>query len=58
MKTEYWTLYRYGESEVICSKHKSYIRAILAIDKCENRGGARHRVVEVNEVHPYKKVKK
>jgi hypothetical protein len=54
MKTEFWTMYYYGSSEVICSQHKSFDAALRAAIACENRGGADHRILMVREALPYK----
>ena len=51
---QFWTLFYYGGAEVICSKHKSLRAAKYTARQCEKRGGARHRIVEVREVQPYK----
>ena len=53
-KTEYWTLFHYGDSEVICSKHRTVLAAERARRKCERNGGANHRVIEVKTIIPYK----
>lgn len=47
---EYWTLYRYGEATVVCSKHRTPRAARHAADTCEYRGGAKHQIVGVYEV--------
>lgn len=57
-KHEWWTMYFYGSTEMICSKHKSVSAALLAASKCEDGVGYDHRIVEVIEVVPYKRKKK
>jgi hypothetical protein len=58
-KPQYWTMWNYGFSgEWVCSKHKTLSAAQKAADKCEERGGAPHRILEVVEVVPYPRKKK
>ena len=52
MKTEYWTLWG---PDVICTRHRTLKAAEKAMRKCENEGGAFHRIVKVEEVRGYPK---
>jgi len=54
MSAIYWTLFYYGGSESICSKHRSLPAAQKAVKACEKRGGAKHRIVKVVEIRGYK----
>jgi hypothetical protein len=56
VKREFWTLFRYGGPEVICSKHRSIAAALRAAAACERRGGADHRILEVVETVPYRRL--
>ena len=55
MSTEFWTLFHYGSTETICSKHKTLPKAEKAVRVCERRGGAKHRIVQVSEIVAYAK---
>lgn len=46
---EYWTMFYYGGELAICSKHKSLLAAERAMRECEKRGGAKHRLLHVQE---------
>jgi hypothetical protein len=48
--TTYLTIFKYGGCDSICSRHKTYIGAFRAAARCEERGGARHRIWKVNKM--------
>jgi hypothetical protein len=50
---QWWTLFYYGGTETICSKHASISAALAAAARCEKRGGADHRILMVDEEVPY-----
>ena len=52
-RREFWTMFRYGGPEVICSKHWTIAAALRAAAACEKRGGNDHRILEVAEAVPY-----
>lgn len=54
----YWTLFKYGDGETICSKHRNFHEAVMAAEKCERRGGAPHRIVQVQEWRGYPRKKR
>lgn len=45
--TFYATVFQYGSTPTICSKHKTFNAAEKAAKKCEKRGGAHHDIWEV-----------
>lgn len=45
----YWTVFNYGGSLQVCSKHSSLRAATKAAKACEKRGGAYHRIIQVQE---------
>jgi hypothetical protein len=47
-KTEFWSVFYYGSTQSVCSRHKTQQAAFEAAAKCERRGGAKHRIVEAN----------
>lgn len=47
---EYWTLFSYGASIQICSKHKTAKAANKEAGACEKRSGLKHRIVKVTNV--------
>ncbi len=50
-KVEYWTVFAYGCCEnTFCSKHRTLEAAKRAAKACEKRGGAKHRILRVEEV--------
>lgn len=49
VKTEFWTMFYYGSSLTICSKHKNYYSAEKAAIKCEKKGGAKHIIAQVTQ---------
>ena len=49
-KVEYWTMFNYGDSQTICSTHRTLLAAKRAAKTCENRGGAKHWIIEVRGV--------
>lgn len=49
MKKEYWTVFNFG-LETICSKHKTFAAAEKAAIKCENAGGAEHKIIEAKVI--------
>ena len=50
MATEYWTLFNYGSSIQVCSKHKTEKAAHREACACEKRGGLKHQIVKVTDV--------
>jgi hypothetical protein len=56
-KVEYWTMFKYGDSRRICSKHRTAQAAHKAATKCERSGGSEHQLLEVTELTrvPYKR---
>ncbi len=54
-RSEFWTLFYYGSTEQICSKHKSVAAALKEAAACERSGENDHRIVEVIEAVPYLK---
>ena len=58
MKPQFWTLFYYGSTETICSKHSSAAAALRAATSCEKNGGNDHRILEVHEAVPYGRVKR
>jgi hypothetical protein len=52
-RVQFWTMFYYGPTETICSKHASIRAALDAAARCERRGGADHRILQVTEEIPY-----
>ena len=50
MMAEFWTVFDYGGSPSVCSKHSTEQAAQRAACKCEQRGGARHVILKVSKV--------
>jgi len=48
--SEYWTMFKYGSVDTICSKHKTLEAARLAASKCEKRGGAKHWIIRAVKI--------
>lgn len=49
-KPVYWTMFRYGGNDTICTKHTSLREAHRSAKRCEKRGGAPHWIVRVDVV--------
>ena len=54
MTREIWTMFWYGSIEQVCTRHKTLAAAKKALERCEERGGARHRIVEVKTIQQRK----
>lgn len=54
MKKIYVTMFKYGDCDTICSKHKTYKAAKVAALKCECLGGNKHRIWEI-KIHKIKR---
>jgi len=46
---EYWTVFMYGGSLTMCTRHRSRAAAERAARLCEKAGGAKHRILHVSE---------
>lgn len=51
----YATVFNYGSSKTICSRHKTYHAAEKEAIRCEKQGGAHH---EIWEIRVYRRRKK
>lgn len=47
---EYWTVFYYGSSLTLCSRHRTPEAADRAATKCERRGGSLHKLLYVEEL--------
>lgn len=47
---EYWTVFYYGSSLTLCSRHRTPEAADKAATQCEKRGGAPHKLLYVEEL--------
>ena len=47
---QYWTLFYYGSSLMICSRHTTHRAAQRAVRACEKRGGAPHIIIHAVQV--------
>ena len=50
LRGEAWTIYGYGDTLALCSRHRTTSAAIKAARRCEKRGGLPHQVVRVTPV--------
>lgn len=46
----FWSMFRYGDTFTICSKHLSVKAAERAARECEKRGGEHHQILKVTQV--------
>lgn len=52
-RSEFWSMFKIGKHEMVCSKHRSITAAIAAASRCERAGHRDHRIVEASENIPY-----
>lgn len=45
----YYTVFKYGVADTICSKHRKFGAAVQAALKCERMGGAKHEIWVVSK---------
>ena len=50
MKKEFWSMFKYGSTDTICSKHKTLAAARKEAKACEKKGGTKHWILEVRWV--------
>jgi hypothetical protein len=50
MSIEYWTTFTYSHEDDVCSKHRTLRAAQRAADRCEARGGDKHRIFKVERM--------
>lgn len=53
-KKEFRCMFKYGQSEMLCSRHRTLKAAKRAAVLCEKRGGAKHWFLEVRKIKPGK----
>lgn len=54
-RVEYLTIFNYGGSLMICSRHRSLAAAKRAACACEDRGGNKHEIVKQSKVIGWRK---